>query len=196
MPLGQVPLTACGALQEFRKLRPIHATILRTARAVRWRPPSATCVKASFDGTILSQDGLAGVGIIILNEQGLVMAAFSQQISSPALVEMVEVLAAHWALVFAKELRFDKVIMEGDSENVITAINGEHMDYSSLGHVLQDIKCMFSSFSFVSVKHIHREGNCVAHKLARRAVRCPFLVWMPSVPPDILDVHQHNLLRL
>lgn len=105
-------------------------------------------------------------------------------------------LAAHWALVFAKELRFDKVIMEGDSENVITAINGEHMDYSSLGHVLQDIKCMFSSFSFVSVKHIHREGNCVAHKLARRAVRCPFLVWMPSVPPDTLDVHQHNLLRL
>ncbi|KAL0015102.1 hypothetical protein SO802_002171 [Lithocarpus litseifolius] len=122
------------------------------------------------------------------DEQGLVMAALSQQIPTPASVDMVEVLVARRTLVFAKELGFDKEIVEGDSKNVITAINDEHMDYSSLGHVLQDIKCMFSSFSFISIKHIHGEGNCVAHKLARKAARCPFLVWMESVPPDFLDV--------
>ena len=91
-------------------------------------------------------------------------------------MEIVEALAACWALVFAKELRFDKVVMEGDSKTVITAILGDYMDYSYIGHVLQDIKFMFSSFSFISVKYIHREGNCVAHKLTRRATRSPFLV--------------------
>ena len=55
---------------------------------------------------------------------------------------------------------------------------------------------MFSSFSFISVKHIHREGNCVVYKLARRAIRNPFLVRMESVPPDILDVYQLDLLRM
>ena len=123
------------------------------------RPPSAPCVKANFDDAIFSQDGLAGIGVIIWNEQGLVMVALSQQIPSPALVEMMEVLAARRDLVFAKELGFDKVVVEGDSEIVITAILGDYMDYSYMGHVLQDIKFMFSSFSFISFKHIHREGK-------------------------------------
>ena len=117
------------------------------------------------------------------------MAALSQQIPSLASVEMVEVLAARRDLVFAKELGFDKVVVEGDSEIVITAILGDYMDYSYMGHVLQDIKFMFSSFSFISIKHIHREGNCVAHRLARKVARSPFLVWMESVPPDVLDVY-------
>ena len=143
---------------------------------MRWRPPPATCVKANFDGAVFSQDGLASIGIIIRNEQGLVMADLAQQIPLLASVEMVEVLAARQAVVFAKELGFDKVIVEGDSANTITSINGGHMDYSVLGHVLMDIKCLFSSFSYISVTHTNREGNCVAHKLARRAARFPFLV--------------------
>ena len=51
-------------------------------------------------------------------------------------MEIVEALAACWALVFAKELGFDKVVVEGDSEIVITAILGDYIDYSYMGHVL------------------------------------------------------------
>ena len=130
----------------------------------------------NFDGAVFSQDGLAGIGFIIRNEQGLVMAALSQQISLLILVEMVEVVAAHRALVFAKELGFDEVIVEGDFASTITSINGGHMDHLALGHILLDIKCLFPSSSYISVKHINREGNCVAHKLARQAARFPFLV--------------------
>ena len=196
VPVCQIANKATCVLQEFQQLRPIHAVIPRTARAVKWRPPSAPCVKVNFDGAIFSQDGLAGAEVIIRDEHGLVMAALSQQIPSPASVEMVEVLAARRALVFAKELGFDRLILEGDSEAVIKAILGDYMDCSYLGHVLKDIKFLFSSFSFISVKHIHREGNCVAHKLARRAIRDPFLVWMETVPPDILDVYQRDILRM
>ena len=42
--------------------------------------------------------------------------------------------------MFAKELGFDKVVMEGDSETVIKAILGDYMDCSYMGHVQQDIK--------------------------------------------------------
>ena len=124
------------------------------------------------------------------------MAALSQQIPSLALVEMVEVLAARRTLVFAKELGFDKVVVEGNSETVITAILGDYMDYSYMGHVLQDIKFTFSSFSFISIKHIHREGNYVAHKITRRATRSPSLVWIEFIPLDVLDVYRLGLLRL
>ena len=70
------------------------------------------------------------------------------------------------------------------------------MDHSALGHVLLDIKSLLFSFSHTSVEHIIREGNCVAHKLARRAANFPFLVWVESVTPDILEVYQSDLLKM
>ena len=153
-------------------------------------------MKVNFDGVLFFQDGLAGIGVIIRNDQGLVMAALSQQIPSPALVEMVEVVVACRAMMFDVELGFNKVEVEGDSESVVNAILGDYMDNSYMGYVLQDIKFMFSSFSFISIKYTHREGNCVAHKLARRAANNLFLVWMESVPLDILDVYQLDILRM
>ena len=122
------------------------------------------------------------------------MAALSQQIPLPTSVEMVEVLAARRALVFAKELGFDRVVVEGDSANTITSINGGLMDHSAMGHVLLDIKSLISSFSLISIQHINREGNCVTHKLARQAANVPFLVWMEFVPPDVFEVYQLDLL--
>ncbi|KAL0003702.1 hypothetical protein SO802_011263 [Lithocarpus litseifolius] len=196
LPLSMLPIKANGDLQEFQQLRPTHTDISRTARAVKWRPPTAPCLKVNFDGALFSQDRLAGICVIIWNDQGLVMAALSQQIPSPASVEMVEVIAAHRALLFAKELGFVKVEVEGDSETVVKAILGDYMDNSYMGHVLQEIKFMFSSFSCISFKHTHREGNCVAHRLARRAARSPFLFWMKSVPSDILDAYQLDILRM
>jgi len=47
------------------------------------------------------------------------MATLTQIIPLPTSVEMVEVLAAGRALCFAKELGFDHIILEGDSEIAI-----------------------------------------------------------------------------
>ena len=146
LPLGQIPALAFAALQEFQHLRPTHAKIPRTTCAVRWRPPPETCVKVNFDEAVFAQEGQAGIGSIIRNAQGLVMAILSQKIPLPTSVEMVEVLAARRALVFAKELGFNRVILEGDSANTITSINEGHMDHSALGHVLLDIKSLFFFF--------------------------------------------------
>nr|POE91849.1 putative ribonuclease h protein [Quercus suber] len=43
--LSQINSKAFSALQEFQQLRPTHTVIPRTARAVKWRPPTAPCVK-------------------------------------------------------------------------------------------------------------------------------------------------------
>ena len=45
-------------------------------------------------------------------------------------------LAARRTLIFAKELRFDKMVVEGDSETVVNAILSDYMDNSYMGHVL------------------------------------------------------------
>ena len=65
------------------------------------------------------------MGGIISDDKGLVMAAFTQVIPLPTSIEMVEVLAACRALYFARKLEFDQVIIEGDSEIIIMALNSE-----------------------------------------------------------------------
>ena len=53
------------------------------------------------------------------------MAVFTQVIPLPTSIEMVKVLAARKALYFARKLEFDQVIIEGDSEIIIMALNSE-----------------------------------------------------------------------
>ena len=60
---------------------------------MRWRPSPTGLLKVNFDGAYFAEDNKAGLGIIICNNVGLVMAALTQQIPLPASVEMVEVLA-------------------------------------------------------------------------------------------------------
>ena len=51
---------------------------------------------------------------------------------------------------------------------------------------LQDVKSLQNSFNFLSFTHVFRQGNNVAHAMARRAIKQPNLsVWMEDVPPDI-----------
>ena len=85
------------------------------------------------------------------------------------------------------------MIVEGDSRVIINAIKGDNMFHSEFGHILQDIIFLSSFFTSISFRHLKRQGNCMAHRLARRAIFNPFTVWMESVPPDTLDVYNFDL---
>ena len=194
--LEKIPDQARSLVHEFNHLRPVHPKIPRIARSIRWKPPPPGMVKVNFDGTLFSTKSSVGLGIVVRDQAGLVLAALSQKIPLPTLVETVKVIVARRALVFAKELRFERVMVEGDSEVIVKAIREKSLLSSVLGHILEDIHVLSSSFSSISFHHIKRIGNCVAHRLARRSFCNPLLVWMEEVPPDIVDVYNYDLSLL
>ena len=62
------------------------------------------------------------------------------------------------------------------------------------GHIIHDVKLLASYFSCILFSHIRRQGNGVAHALARRAINLPNQnVWMDNVSLDILHVVQADL---
>ncbi|KAK9985759.1 hypothetical protein SO802_030710 [Lithocarpus litseifolius] len=134
-----------------------------------WLPPPPSWVKVNFDEATFANSSSAGLGAIIRNDMGLVMAAFTQPIPLPTSVEMVEVLAARGALCFAKDLGFNKICVEGDSEIIIKALNHGGLSSSSFGHIIKDVKVLSSSLGNVRFSHTRRQGNRVAHGLARLA---------------------------
>ena len=85
----------------------------------RWKPPGAGLFKINFDGAVFADRSLTGLGIVIRDESGLIIAALSQKIPLPSLVELVEALAARRAIIFAQEISIFKAEVEGDSLKVI-----------------------------------------------------------------------------
>ena len=63
-----------------------------------------------------------------------------------------------------------------------------------MGFLIEDVKLFSGSFSKLLYSYIRRDGNKLAHSLARYAVKvCSFLVWMKFVPPIFNIVFQADL---
>nr|POF01688.1 putative ribonuclease h protein [Quercus suber] len=135
------------------------------------------------------ESGKAGLGTIICNNHGLVMAALTQIIPLPILVEMVEVLAARRALCFAW-VGFDHIILEVDIETAIRAMNLGSYSTACFGHILSNIKALSTHFRELVFRHTCRQGNKVAYSLAWAARNFPPLcTWMEEVPESSVDVY-------
>ena len=69
--------------------------------------------RSTFHGATFEQKKKAGLGVVIRNQEGLVMASLSQLIQlPPSTVIEVEALAARRALELALELGFDRIVLE------------------------------------------------------------------------------------
>ena len=64
------------------------------------------------------------------------------------------------------------------------AIKG--LDYSDIGRIVEDCKEYMASISYVSFRHIHREANDVANRLAHLASRSYIDDFWYEETPDLL----------
>ena len=103
-------------------------------------------------------------------------------------------MAASKALEFARELGIAEALLEGDSQVVIMALNSKSPVLAPYGSLVQDSLSLSNSFSKLSYSHTKREGNTVAHNLAKLAVNLTnCVIRMEDVPSDVLSSYQADL---
>ena len=177
-PVDQVLQRAIDSLLEFRVAQ-LRKQPTPPRPLVKWSPPVEEYYKVNFDGAVFRGEEKAGIGVIIHNSQGMVMASLSQKISLPHTVVELETLAATRAIEFSIELGFSKVILEGDSETVIKALQDNSPSLAPFGLLIRDAQEAANFFTCISYAHVGRNGNFVAHNLARYARHITgFFVWM------------------
>ena len=185
MPLEKIRDAADSVLKEFRgsqKSRPERVQ----RQPQRWVPLEPGNYKVNYDGAYFAEEEAAGIGVVVRNELGQVMASLAEKIAMPPTVESLEALAARRAMVFMEELGLRRAKFEGDSETVVKALSKGCPDRSCIGHIIKDCMSLMGCFQTCSFSHVRRQSNGVAHALARRArLSSPLSVWMESVPPDI-----------
>ena len=108
-----------------------------------------------------------GIGVVIRDSRGMVMASLSQNISLPHSVMSLEILAACRAFELSLELGLNKAILEGDSLIVMNALRDFSPSVASYGLLIHDAHLLVDLFTSISFQHAGRDGNYVAHNLAR-----------------------------
>ena len=101
------------------------------------------------------------------------------------------------SIQFALEIGIIEAEFEGDYQTIVNALNAQHPSLAPFGLLIADAKELANKLQNFSFSHVKREGNCLAHALARKAHSCNSLeVWMESVPPDLEPLYLSCLNHL
>ncbi|XP_040987666.1 uncharacterized protein LOC121235384 [Juglans microcarpa x Juglans regia] len=138
----------------------------------RWIAPPLDVFKVNWDAAIDKGNSRLGIGVMVRNSEGAVMASLCSSMDLFPNPLLGEAVAARRASSFCAELGLQHIILEGDSLSVVKAIQHKEDSWSDTGLVIRDIKVMLSKFLSWSVLHVHREVNVIAHHLAKFALSC------------------------
>ena len=112
----------------------------------QWFPPSTDMVKINFDGATCPKKKKAGIGVVIHNVNGLVLASCAKIKHQPYKAVEIESLAAATALSLATDLGFRRVILEGDSMEVIQALRENLQPLTPMGLLIEDVRKFSQNF--------------------------------------------------
>ena len=185
VPLSGIREAVCQFMQPYSFGR-VHPASCKLVRQCKWQPPNPGEYKTNFDGAMFTESDEAGLGVVVRDSNGLVVAAMAEKIKQPHSVECLEMSAARRAVIFVKEIGLQDSHFEGDSELVIKELQRDGLQFSSIGHLARDTLSHVSSLRSFPFTHVVRQCIAVENALAQRArLSFPFCVWMESVSSNI-----------
>ncbi|KAK2639502.1 hypothetical protein Ddye_027297 [Dipteronia dyeriana] len=137
----------------------------------KWIPPSSGGYKVNTDVVLDAQEGHIGVGIIIRNDVGDVMASGAQRVMGGYSVPIAEAIAILKGMQFACNSGLNPCIFESDAHEVVYIINSRVSPLSEIGLIISDImRLLDGPFNF-HVTFAPRSANRVAHGLAKLGLK-------------------------
>ncbi|GLU09838.1 hypothetical protein SLE2022_266770 [Rubroshorea leprosula] len=163
------------------------AAAVQRVSETRWHPPDEGYVKVNVDGAVSEQGHVFGMGALVRDHHGEVLAAMVCQGQGTVEAEMAEACSLRRALLWAQTLTLRRIEVETDCAAIVSAINSRTLNMnSSLGIILLDCRALMSYFVSCRLKHVRRTGNAAAHELARRALTIEAdEFWVEDIPDTV-----------
>ncbi|KAL6186127.1 hypothetical protein ACLB2K_042248 [Fragaria x ananassa] len=179
---------AMQLLEEYKKVHTKPSVKMKRPRA-KWCCPPSGRLKLNIDGAYL-EDGRKGViGVVVRNEYGNCVAALSRHVLYASSAMHMEAEALRASLLIAIHQGWDEVEIEGDCAIVMKALATTDGDVIEVSSILSDCRHYMETFRLILLRHIYREANGVAHRLAHLARSSSlYEFWVDETPDIIQDV--------
>lgn len=143
----------------------------------------------NIDGSFHSDVEKGGVGVVVRDDNDVCLAAFQRSIYHVSSAIQVEAEACRIGLLIAIHQGWKDIILETDCAALATALSSPTEDLSEIGSIVGDCKDYMLAFTSFNIRHIYREANRVAHRLAHVA-SCASVdeFWVDHTPSILEDV--------
>ncbi|XP_048502868.1 uncharacterized protein LOC125498659 [Beta vulgaris subsp. vulgaris] len=136
------------------------------SRPNQWCSSPDELVKINANAA-LNEEGWVGMSAMARDKEGKVLFSVVRRMKAWWPSDVAKAKAIHMAMCWPRKQGLSKVIIESDSQVIISRLSKAAIYYSDLDAILGDIIFLCSDFLFVEFSHVERDGNYVAHHLAR-----------------------------
>ncbi|TXG69190.1 hypothetical protein EZV62_004125 [Acer yangbiense] len=175
---------AASFIQDFKAAKTVDTgSVVKQRVAPKWKPSPSGSYKINTDATLDCRAKVTGIGVVIRDCYGHVMASLCQSFPGLLQPQTVEAVAVLRGFRLALEAGLCPASIESDSLSVVNLINSMDILRAEIGVVLHDILAMGSNSFFSSVSFVPRLTNCVAHSLAKLSLSFEGEhVWLEDCP--------------
>jgi ribonuclease HI len=154
-----------------------------------WSPPADPWVKINVDGAWDHHSSIAGSGVIIRDKSAMFIAGSSTVAKANSVIE-AEAMALVGGVKLALQLKLDHVIMESDSQELISALDNRiERGNWRIYPILIEFHRLRALLNNVSWRWISREANRAADAAAKLAkLRLCTEVWVNGPPTCLVSV--------
>ncbi|XP_042958088.1 uncharacterized protein LOC122293621 [Carya illinoinensis] len=154
-----------------------------------WKMLDCSFYKANFDAAFDKGSEKMGIGIVIIDRNGDVLATLTTSKDKVGSVFHAKCYALSRALRLCEELGMEQVLFKGDAKSVVHAINSRTEDNSWMGQVIEYMKSLLPAHDSSTTIFSYRDSNVVAHTLAKLAMKSDAKsIWLGEGPKEILSV--------
>ncbi|XP_073042013.1 uncharacterized protein [Primulina eburnea] len=162
---------------------------------VRWKKSQVNHRRLEVDATINEATNNYSIGGTVRDHEGHILIAFGRKISKPLSVVHGELVAIREGLRVIQDQ--DLIIHEitTDSLLAVQAVTNPAEDLSYTGAIALDIKRLLLGQHLITLSHVRRSANVVAHKLASFAIcsQSPFVWGHGNFPFWLVDLVMNDL---
>lgn len=160
----------------------------------RWEGPAQGTIKLNLDAAFMADSGLAAMGAVLRDFRGNVIWSFNSKLQNCQDPEEAEANAMLKAIQCCDQVKIRPDVIETDCAALKSAVEAPTQDLSRRCYVYREIQKWLWSGAVTQISLVKRDGNQVAHHLARCVSTGGELgLWPMSVPECVLPFVQNDL---
>ncbi|XP_070023147.1 uncharacterized protein [Nicotiana sylvestris] len=161
---------------------------------VKWQPPPRGWFKVNIDGTFKSNYLEGGISGVICDYKGQWRTGYHKKIQATSPIK-TELQAFRHALQLIIREHIFPIEVETDATEVIRFLQDDYPTYNNLIYECRRLMEEASRQGTITLKHSFREGNMMAHLLAKAALvqRSYNKLCIYVLPPEfVIDVYDKD----